>query len=188
MSAKKLLLSTLLGGVIAFAYGFISWDLLPWHPISSFTNEDAVTAVVKAGAPKSGVYLMPNEQPPAGADKAAQAKAEQAMMDRMKAGPVVFAAIQAQGMGENYAMFFVVGGLIDFAGAFFISWLVLMIPGTTYGKRLQIIVLVALVGGILVALPNWAWWGFSTGYTASVFVDLVVGWGLAGLAMAKFTG
>jgi hypothetical protein len=185
VSAKKLLLSTLLGGVIAFAFGFISWDLVQWHPITSFTNEDATVAAIRANAPKSGIYLMPSGQTAPGADKAAS---EKAMMDRMKTGPVIFASIQAQGMGDNYAMFFVTGALIDFAGALFISWLVMMVPGTTYGKRLQIIMMVALIAGILVCLPNWAWWGFSTAYTASMFVDLVVGWGLAGLAMAKFTG
>jgi hypothetical protein len=85
-------------------------------------------------------------------------------------------------------MFFVNGALISLAGAFFISLLILMIPGTTYAKRLWLIIAVAFVAGILVGLPEWGWWGFSGGYTVSVFVDLVAGWGLAGLAMAKFTG
>jgi len=160
VSAKKLLLSTLIGGVIVFAYGFISWDLVQWHPIASFTNEEAVVTAIRANAPKSGVYLMPNEPQNPGADKAA---AEKAMMDRMKTGPVVFAAIQAQGVGDNYAMFFVVGALIDFAGAFLISWLVMMIPDTTYGKRLQIIVQVAIVGGGMLALSAAKWEGWIQG-------------------------
>ena len=188
MSAKKLLLSTLLGGVIVFAWGFISWDLLKLHPLLSFTSEDAVAAALRANAPKSGVYFMPNGQPPAGADKAAQEKAEAAMMERMNTGPLVFASVMAEGLGTSMTMFYIKGALVNFAGALFISWLLLMIPGTTYGKRLQIVALVALIAGVLVALPNWAWWGFSNGYTAGEFIDLVAGWGLAGLAMAKFTG
>jgi len=184
MSAKKLLLSTLVGGLIAFAYGFISWDLLNWHPILSFTNEDAVAAAIRANAPQSGNYLLPGEHPNAG-DKAAQ---ETAMMDRMKSGPIVFAAINAQGMGENFTMFYVNGLIINFAGALFLSLLLTMIPGTTYGKRVQIIIFVAVIAGVLVGLPNWAWWGFSTKYTIVEFLDLVIGWGLSGLAMAKFMG
>src|ERR1041385_3182600 len=88
-----------------------------WHPITSFTNEDATVAAIRANAPKSGIYLMPSGQTAPGADKAAS---EKAMRDRMKTGPVIFASMQAQGMGDNYAMFFVTGALIDFAGALFI--------------------------------------------------------------------
>jgi hypothetical protein len=183
---KKLILSTLLGGVISFAWGFVSWDLIQWHPILSFTNDDAAAAVIRANAPKAGIYLMPGEQPAAnGADKKAQ---QAVMMERLKTGPVVFASIEPQGMTTSMTMFYVNGALINFAGAFFISWLLLIIPGTTYVKRLWLTILVAFIAGVLVGLPNWAWWGFSTGYTVTVFVDLVAGWGLAGLAMAKFTG
>ncbi len=185
MALKKILLSTLLGGLISFAWGFASWSLLNWHPILSFTNEDAVTAAIRANAPKSGNYLLPGgEQNLGNGDKAAQ---EKAMMDRMKNGPVVFAAVRAQGMDMASPMLYVNGGIINLVGALFISCLLLMIPGTTYGKRLGLTVMIALIAGILVGLPNWAWWGFSAGYTAVLFLDLAIGWGLAGLVMAKFT-
>lgn len=184
MSAKKLLISTLLGGVIAFAWGFISWGFLGWHPVLSFTNEDAVAAVIRVNAPQSGIYMYPSGEMKGTGDKAAQ---EKAMLDKLKAGPSVFAAIRTGGMDVT-ASFYLKGLAVDLAGALFISCLIMMIPGTTYGKRLKLIVMIAITAGVLMALPDWCWWGYSVNYTAIVFLDLIIGWGLAGLAMAKFTG
>jgi len=59
---KKLLLGTVLGGLIVFAWGAISWMVLPWHAatLQAFTNEAAVSKVIQANAPQPGVYFLPN--------------------------------------------------------------------------------------------------------------------------------
>jgi hypothetical protein len=66
---KKLLLSSLLGGLIAFIWYALSWTHLHLHPTQKFTNESAVAEVLKANAaPEAGVYVLPGDH---GQDEAA---------------------------------------------------------------------------------------------------------------------
>ena len=58
---KKILVSAILGGLVLFLWGFISHEVLPLYKSSmmKFTNEDAVSQMIVANAPASGVYFMP---------------------------------------------------------------------------------------------------------------------------------
>jgi hypothetical protein len=47
------------------------------------------------------------------------------------------------------------------------------------------IVTAALAVGVIAVLPNWVWWHFSTRWTLVTMTDIVVGWLLAGLVIAK---
>ena len=47
--------------------------------------------------------------------------------------------------------------------------------------------MVTLIGfliGFLGEMPYWNWWGFSFGYVVVEIADAVIGWFLAGLAIA----
>ncbi len=183
MSVKKLVLATILGGLVAFLWGAISWMVLPWHHkiLQTFTNEDAVVAAIRSNAPQPGVYLLPNA--PHG--QGDQPGSEKAAMDRMRHGPVIFAAIQLGGRDPSSPTLYLGGLLIDLLGAFFASWLVLSLPGSNYGARVKTVMLAALFAGVLGYLPNWHWWGFSTGYTLLTIVDLFIAWLLAGFVIAR---
>src|SRR5438094_493640 len=58
---KQLLLSSIVGGLIAFAWLSVSWMMLPWHKAARFTDDTEVAAVLKRNAPSHAVYLVPNE-------------------------------------------------------------------------------------------------------------------------------
>ncbi len=50
---KRLLAGTVLGGLVMFAWGAVSWMLLPWHQpaLQSFANEEVVAAGARRRAP-----------------------------------------------------------------------------------------------------------------------------------------
>ena len=56
----RLILGTLLGGVILFVWGSISWTVLPWHKVKSFTNGEAVGAMIGSGVEGRGIYVYPD--------------------------------------------------------------------------------------------------------------------------------
>ena len=58
---KPLLRGTILGGLMAFLWSSVSWELFGWHekPVHSFQNEDEVARVIESHAAESGVYLLP---------------------------------------------------------------------------------------------------------------------------------
>ncbi|HZS11157.1 MAG TPA: hypothetical protein VFA38_02835 [Nitrospirales bacterium] len=166
-----LLLGGVLGAVIVFVWNAISWMLLPWHQwtFSKFKDEETVGRVIAANVDRDGLYLGPcpskTGEPP-------------------KAGPRIFSTIRLGGM-EGMGGYLIGSFLIGLLGALFIMGLLLHhTPGNSYAHRVGFVMVVALTGGILSHLPHWNWWGFPASYTAVAIADLVIGWGLAGLAMA----
>jgi hypothetical protein len=174
--------STLAGGAILFAWQFISWSLLPFRNavLQSFRDESAVAASVVANAPRSGVYVLPlsrdmSSEPPEQA-KAAEKRALQ--------GPLVFASIRIGGM-KPMGFYLVVQFITQLVNAFLLSIVLTQTKVRSYGGRVLFIFTLALLAGVAGHVPNWNWFNFSTSYTALEISDLLVGWTLAGLVIAK---
>jgi hypothetical protein len=131
MKIKSLVLGTLLGGLTALVWSNISWELIGWHEKSlrTFENDQEVAAVISSHTIEDGTYLMPY-----GNSKEAQ--------ERMRRGPIVFAAVRRGGIG-SVARLFAVQIAILFAAAFLLTWLLLQTSGLTYGRR---VLFLAVVG------------------------------------------
>lgn len=55
---RSLVLGTILGGLTAFVWSTISWELVGWHEktMSSFRNGDEVAVVIASHAAQDGTY------------------------------------------------------------------------------------------------------------------------------------
>ncbi len=167
----------LLGAVFAFAWVNVSWMILPFHgkTLHQFSNEAAVTTAIKAGANEKGVYVLPM------GDKAGQMD-----MEAKQKGPVMFAVVRP-GENKNLSM----GNMILRA---FLTTLVCALilgimlsaaaPKLNYIGRVMFVVMGGLFAGLAAAYPNCIWWEFPAEFVGLTIIDLVVGWGLAGLVMA----
>ncbi len=165
-------LSSLIGGVIAFVWGFISWVIIPWHTatISHFQDTAAVSAALAQNAPTDGVYIYhPMEN-------------QYTMEDNM---PFVFASINRAHVHEKQFTPMMRGFVIQVLAAFFISWLLIHSRSRRYWDLVTISAVIGLVGGIIAYLPAWNWWGTPASYTIVGLIDLVITWFLAGLGMSK---
>lgn len=182
---KALLLGGILGGLLVFAWGSVSWMALSWHErtLKAFSNEDVVAVTLQAYAPEPGVYVLPN----AGGGTTAEEK--QARMEeahrKMAEGPIVFAAIQgpSPGMGPQMAQ----GVVSTILAALLVTWLVLQANLGSFGRRYALVVVFAVAASLVGVAPNWIWWGFATDYTLVTLADVLIGWGLGGLAIAWAT-
>jgi hypothetical protein len=187
--SKTVLKCGIIGGLIVFIWGMISWMVLPWHQIgfNKFTNEKEVQHVIKHNAPHSGIYLLPNMY----ADHAEQrmaldgSKAEE--MKMLQEGPVMFASICLHGMYKMKATHIVIALITQIVGGCFIAWMLIQGKIKDYKKRVYFVTAVGFVVGLLGVFPAWTWWGFSAGYTLTLWADLLIGWFLAGLAMGKLS-
>jgi hypothetical protein len=182
---KSLVLGTILGGLLAFLWSFISWELLPWHekPLNTFLNNDEVSAVILSHTTKSGVYLLPGASTD-GMTAEQKKAAEAVVMKKMQKGPVVFAAIRREGFG-SFARGLITQYLILTTAAFLLTWLVMQTSELSYAKRVIFLAVVGLSASVIADLPNWNWWGFSTPYTAVMMADYALTWLLAGSVIAK---
>jgi hypothetical protein len=183
---KSLLLGTILGGLAAFVWSSISWEVFGWHEKSmlSFQNDDEVSAVIASHAPQSGVYLLPGTPSQEGMTAEQKKAAQAAVIAKMRKGPIVFAAVRTAGFG-SYTRGLIIQLLSLMAAAFLLTWLLLQTSGLSYAKRVVFLGVVGLASSVIVDLPNWNWWGFSGAYTAVNLVDFTLMWLVAGLVIAK---
>lgn len=183
---KLLIKGAVIGGIILFAWGMVSWMVLPWHnmTLQRFSDEDTVAAVISANAPDDGVYIYPGEVDISGMSAEGKKAAGEAMLQKMKAGPFIFATFKKAG-AESMIRPLVRGVLINVLSALVLSILILMSTIESYWGRVRLVVIFALGAGFLILLPYWNWWNISAGYTVVSLLDLVIGCFFAGLALAK---
>ena len=183
---KSLLLGTVLGGLAVFIWGTISWTVLPWHmpTLKSFSNEQAVTEVLKGNAPATGVYVLPNPAAPAASPeekKQQDAKAEKQWAE----GPRALVAYAETGASMTPSM--IKGLVFDMVAALLLTLLILRSGVTGFTAKTLFIAVIALFASIVTYVPMWNWWGFASDYTLVSMFDLIIGWIIGGAVIAKVT-
>lgn len=168
---KKNLLLSVLAGVVLFAWGFVSWVLLPWHNMvaNKFTNEASVSQVLKENAPQAGIYYLPFSEKEHGPNQVG-----------------AFANVLPQGTDMNMGKKMAVAVVTQVIGAFLVLTLLLHTAGLSYWRKVGFIALAGLSIGFVSQAPYWNWFEFSTPYVLVTIADITVGWTLAGLAVAGF--
>jgi hypothetical protein len=183
---RSLVIGTILGGLVAFVWSSLSWELLGWHEktMLNFQNDNEVSAVVLTDTVRDGTYLLPGEPSTAGMTAQQKKQADATLVERMQRGPIMVAAVRRGGFGRfNRALSLQVLSLM--AAAFLMTWLLLQTSGLSYARRVLFLAVVGLTASVVVDLPNWNWWGFSGAYTAVNLADSTLTWLLAGLVIAK---
>ncbi len=169
--AKPLIKGALLGGILLFIWGFLSWTLLPWHKatMKRFSDEAGVVAALQANAPQSGVYVFPTEE---------------ATPEQMTAGPTVFLSYNTGSSASTMGLIFAF--LLQVLIAGLVTALLLKTRGLTYWGRVGFVTLAAFTAGVVCFLPPWIWFKFAADYTLVMVADLTLSGFLLGLVLAKW--
>lgn len=167
----KCLKAGIVGGLIVFVWSVISWMALPWHHMTlhNFKDEKVISAVIGTGVSKSGMYVSPDMS-------TGEAKAKT---------PMIFAAVVLEGEEPSMTMQMVIGLINQIIAAFFVAWLLTKTNGLSYMGRVGFVVMVALTAALMTEVPYWNWFRFEYYFTLVQIGDLLIGWFLAGLVMAK---
>lgn len=183
---RKLVLGTILGGLVAFVWSSVSWEILGWHEktMLTFQNEEDVSAVIASHATKDGTYILPVGPTTEGMTSEQRKKTQAAVMEKMQKGPIMVAAVRREGFG-SFSRALVIQLLSLIAAAFLLTWLLLQTSGLGYARRVTFLATTGLAASVIVDLPNWNWWGFSGTYTAVNLADSTITWLLAGLVIAR---
>lgn len=161
-------------GIVLFIWSALSWMVLPWHKttLNSFKDEKALVEVIKANVTKSGIYFLPMK--------------EMEVTEQKSASPLVFASVHLEGMPASMAKPMIIGLIGQIIAAMLVGWLLLCTSGLSYLQRVGFVLIFAIAGSIIADLPNWNWFAFDTNYTLVLAADMLIGWFLAGLVLAKF--
>lgn len=158
-----------------YVWSVFSWMVLPWHNavIHKFPEEDIVAVTIQSQAPRSGVYVVPG---PGGEPETALAK--------MAKGPILFLSVRREGTQGMAPMmlFHLISSILI---AFVVGWLLDGAKLVHYWARVGRVVLLVGIGGFLTHGAYWNWWYFSLPYSLVTYVDLLIGWFLGGLLLAR---
>jgi hypothetical protein len=166
MKARYLLLSSLVGGLVSFGWGFVSHGTGLFKSLepNTFKEPDVLTAI-QQNAPVNGIY----------------------MDDRG-----VFAAVDLE-RGPNPSPKFdsiVVPMLtqlgVEILVAFLLAWLLLRLPPWSAFGTGAMFATVAVAAGIAQLMPESIWFFFPAKYQLANLADLVIGWFLLGVVLATF--
>jgi len=158
MNGKKLI-TGVVAGVIAFAWGMASWMVLPIHEptLSKLKGEPVAVQAIKMAAPSSGMYAYPGMDAP--------------KEEMMKAPHILVAINYAE---KKMPICMSIGLLIQILGGLALTCMVQNANIDTFGGRMKMICKAVFFTGMVAVVPNWLWWGFTPAYTALAFADLLI--------------
>ena len=174
MCMKKCIIGGIVAGVVLFIWSAVSWMLLPWHmtTINKFEDITAVSQIIKANAPKSGVYVMPMSD---------QALQSNQLTDQV---PYVFATVRMESIPESMTSQFIMTVIAQIIAAFLVAWMLCKTSGLSFFGRVGFVVIFAIAASFAIDIPNWIWFRVDSSFTLLGMIDMLVGWFLAGLVLA----
>lgn len=181
---KRIMKAGIIGGLILFIWGSALFTLFPWHKnlFYSFTNEKKVLSAIADNAPRSGIYLLPNVEKEERDSGRIEAK------ERMRKGPFLFASISIHGKDPQMLLSIIETLLLKIVVASLVAFLLIRFSKLSYVNGVKWVTLMGTVMGIAASFPYAIWFGFPPLFIFYALVEAIVGWFLAGIAIARITG
>jgi hypothetical protein len=179
-------LGGVLGGAALYFWGMLSHLVLPVGEIGVRTAlpeaEAAMVAAMQEALPERALYLVPGSDPSKPMDEAAQ----KAWLDRLAAGPTALVAFNP-GRGLAIGSRPLAAELFsNLAACVLAAWLLTRLaPGTRYLARVGVVAGLGVFAVLSIEVSYWAWYAFPTRYLLGQLLDQTVGYGLAGLVIAR---
>ena len=179
---KQLLFGALLGGIILFIWGWLSWSVVPLHTssIRNIVNEDAVISAMHVNMDQKGVYIfpgMPITQDPTLTEEWSQ---------KYRQGPIGMIIYDPDGNEPMMPSQMIVGIIISIMSSFIACWFLSRSTAvnSSYFARVAYCGMLGVFVSLVSHLVNWNWMGYPLDYTIAWIMDAVIGWILAGLGIA----
>lgn len=174
MNMKKLVIASILGGIIIFIWQTLSWTVLYMHQAGQeYTpKQDSIMAFINTQFSQDGSYLMPNDPKGTTMD---EMKKNMAAREGKPWMQIQYHHVMDTNMGAN-----IIKGLItDIIIVALLCWILTKMPEAGFGK----IFMACLITGVIVFLNSpftiHIWYPMAD--LSAHFTDAVVSWGLCGL-------
>jgi hypothetical protein len=183
----RILVAGLVGGIVMFMWGALAHLALGLGNVGIKTpvNENIVLTSLQQGlGTKPGVYIVPWIDP----GRMGDASAIQAYAAKSRNSPYAWIVYMPQGedltqMGRQLPRQWASDTLAALALAF-----VLAFAGLGFGRRIAIAGAVAIYAWLNTMVPYWNWYRFPADFVHAALIEQLIGWLLAGAAMAWWLG
>lgn len=183
----RIVVAGLIGGLVMFVWGVVAHMVLPLGEIGMRlpVAESAVLAdLPQALGNQPGVFLLPSIDP----SKMGDPEVVKAYSAKSLASPYAFVVYQPKGTdlmatGPQIGVQWVSDTLSALALAF-----VMGLAGLSFGRRMALAAAAAMFSWLSLLVPYWNWYRFPLDFTAAALIEQLVGWLLAGAAIAWWIG
>lgn len=173
---KKLLLGSILGGLIIFIWQFLSFALLELHrPASQYTpKQEEILSFLNTQFTESGSYVVPNYPD----DASTQEKQDLSKSSEGKPWAVIS---YHKTMEADMTMNMIRGFLIDIVMAGLLCWIIARFADRSYANIVMTALAVGLISFFFVPYTNHIW--FPSFDLNAYLIDAIVPWTLVGLVL-----
>jgi hypothetical protein len=178
----KILLGSVVAGIVIFIWGFVAHMLLPLGEmgLKSVPKEDELNAAIKKEVREPGLYFVPGRD----MSKSQSQEEMEAHMAKVTKGPYGFMVIYPDGRDVSFSKRLPIELGTNVVCALLAAIIVSQLrPG--FIVRVASVVLLGLLASVMTLVPYWNWYGFPTDFTLAQIVDHTVGWLLAGIVLAS---
>ncbi len=181
---RKPLMGALLGALVYFVWGNISWLMLPWHAstIKHLPEEQLISDTLKTVIAEPGFYSFPSATTTEGHQDM------KAWAEKYRKGPIGSLIFSPNGK-EPIGFLNIIFGFI---GALVIASITMAILGfsrdrvTGFVPRTLLVLLLGLLAGFSIHYPYWIWFHFPMDFTLVSMEDTAVSFLLVGMVQAVF--
>jgi len=169
----KIIIASIVGGIIMFVWQFMSWGALDFHRSSQeYTpNQDEIISFLNTKFDKDGGYFLPNSP-----EGTSSEDMEAQMKDSMGKPWVQIYYHKEMNMSMGMNMFR--GLAVDIFTFFLLAWILSKISGNTFGTTVMVSLATGLMCFFNTQYVNHIW--YETFDVNASFVDAIVSWGLVG--------
>jgi hypothetical protein len=185
---KRILLAGLLGGIAMFIWSSIAHMALPLGQagIKEIPNEQAVLSAMQVGLGQtSGLYMFPGMGVSPDASAQQRNAAMQQYGQKLAANPSGLLIYHPPGMPALTPRQLATEFLTEFAEALLLALLLSQMRATSFGSRMGLVFVIALVGVITTNIPYWNWYGFPLSYTLPYACTQIIGYLIAGIVASS---
>lgn len=184
----RIVIAGVIGGIVMFIWGAVAHMALPIGMMGielPVAQEATLAAIASSATPGAGAYMYPSMAPEKWSDEAART----AFVDANRDSAYAFVVYQPDGnpmltgMAPNLVKQFVSVTL----AALFAAWL-LSLGAFGFGQRVLIAGGLGLFAWLSISVPYWNWYLFPTALTIGNALEQIIGWLLAGAAIAWWLG
>jgi len=184
---RQFLLGGLVGGILLFVWGALSWTVLPFNTASLHraSAEDALLASMKESMGAKGVYALPAMPPKSGVQSNDEQMQKQ-YTERLKAGPTALVVFNPRGSEPMRTDQMIYGLVDDFLCALIGVWFLMRSTAyeSSYIARVAYFGMFGVLVSFFVHLTNYNCFDYPADYTVAMTLDAVLGWIVAGLGTA----
>jgi hypothetical protein len=175
------LLAAIAGGIVVFVWSAASHMALGLGTagIRSIPNEERLAQAIRGVVTEPGLYFFPGFDP----SRKMTPEEERAWTERYRRGPSGILVVEPGGREPMEPTQLVIELLADILAAGVAAFILAGLGGP-YLARAGAVGLLGVFEWADVNVSYWNWYKFPTVYTGAALVEEVVGWTLAGLAMA----